>query len=397
MSGDLGIINIVILLAATQGFSLTLLIFQKHGKLFVNRFLGALLFFYSIILLNIALEELGYFYKYHILLFIQFGLAFFIGPLHYLYAKYLTRSLEKFEKTDWLHFTPFLGFECYFGLVYFKSNANIIYSMQNIDLEGLPLPDILFNWLIIIQGLTYMVLTLLLLNKYSQKIKYVFSSVEKIKLNWLRNITFITVFVIINFLVENALYLAGINLSNFFNYTSLLAAFSVYAMGYLGFFKSEIFSQPEIAHAISQSSALGTRLPPVKYQKSITKYEKSGLTTERAKKYLEQLVGMMEKEKLYIDSNLTLTQLAKKMSISPHNLSEIINTLRNQNFFDFINQYRIEEAKKYLIDPQKQHLKILSVAYDAGFNSKSSFNTIFKKYTGMTPSEFREKFLQKEG
>ncbi len=391
-----GFINIILLLAATQGLSLTLLILHKHGKLYANRFLGAMLFFYSIILLNIVLEELGYFFKYPLLLFIQFGLPFFIGPLHYFYAKYLTHPLMIFKKTDWLHILPFVLFELYFGYNYFKPHSEVLSSLRNIDVEGLPLLDIIFNWAIIIQGLTYMLMTLLILQRYSQKIKFVFSTIEKIKLDWLRNITFIAIFVLINFLVENIFYLVGINLSNFFNYTSFMAAVSVYAVGYLGFFKSEIFAQPEIASAIGQSSRLGTMNVRTDDLHMSKKYEKSGLSPDRAKMYLNNLIKLMEQERPYIDSNLTLTQLANKLSISPHNLSEVINTQLNQNFFDFINRYRVEEVKKFLVDPQKKHLKILSIAYDAGFNSKSSFNTIFKKYTDMTPSEFQDKFLQKD-
>jgi YesN/AraC family two-component response regulator len=100
----------------------------------------------------------------------------------------------------------------------------------------------------------------------------------------------------------------------------------------------------------------------------------------------------MEQEKPYINSDLTLTQLAEMLSISPHNLSEILNTQINQNFFDFVNQYRVEEVKKALTDPGNQHLTVLAIGFDAGFNSKTSFNTIFKKYTNMTPSEFRKHF-----
>lgn len=127
--------------------------------------------------------------------------------------------------------------------------------------------------------------------------------------------------------------------------------------------------------------------------KSIKKYEKSGLSEDRAKVYLNRLMNLMEKDRPYVDSNLTLTQIAEKLEISPHNLSEIINTQLQQNFFDFINSFRVEKAKSDLIDLKKQHLKILSIAYDAGFNSKSSFNTIFKKITNMTPSEYRREFL----
>ena len=93
---------------------------------------------------------------------------------------------------------------------------------------------------------------------------------------------------------------------------------------------------------------------------------------------------MVEKEP-YIDSELTLNSLAEMLSISPHNLSEAINTQLDKSFFDFINFYRVERVKKDLLDPTNNHLKILAIAFDAGFNSKSSFNTIFKKHTNMTP------------
>ncbi len=119
------------------------------------------------------------------------------------------------------------------------------------------------------------------------------------------------------------------------------------------------------------------------------KYEKSGLSQEKAERCLEELPKLMKKERPYRDPELTLSDLATRLDISSRNLSEVINTRLNQNFFDFINQYRVEDVKKDLLDPKKSHLKILSLAFDAGFNSKTGFNTIFKKHNGMTPSEFR--------
>ncbi|NOY60505.1 MAG: helix-turn-helix transcriptional regulator, partial [Calditrichaeota bacterium] len=99
-------------------------------------------------------------------------------------------------------------------------------------------------------------------------------------------------------------------------------------------------------------------------------------------------------QKPYLISDLTLPQLANMLHISAHNLSEILNTYMQKNFFDFINHYRVEEVKNKLSDPKTQHLNILAIAFDAGFNSKTSFNTIFKKYTGQTPSQFRHNAQQ---
>ena len=87
----------------------------------------------------------------------------------------------------------------------------------------------------------------------------------------------------------------------------------------------------------------------------------------------------MKNKSPYIDSNLTLNKLAKILDITAHNLSEVINLHMKQNFFDFVNKYRVEKVKRDLVDPEKKHLTFLAIAFDAGFNSKSSFNVIFKK------------------
>jgi len=98
----------------------------------------------------------------------------------------------------------------------------------------------------------------------------------------------------------------------------------------------------------------------------------------------------MESERLYTDCELSLQKVSERLSIPPHHLSQIINERLNQSFSDFINFYRVEEVKKNLLDPSKKHYSILALAENSGFNSKSSFNSVFKKHTNGTPSEFRE-------
>jgi YesN/AraC family two-component response regulator len=124
------------------------------------------------------------------------------------------------------------------------------------------------------------------------------------------------------------------------------------------------------------------------------KYEKSPLTYQAKEEILHQLEDIMLKEKLFLNPSLNLGEIAHKLSVVPKYLSQVINEQRRQNFYDFVNNYRIEEAKKILCDPAHNKEKILSVLYDCGFNSKSVFNTVFKKNTGLTPSEFRRKYRQ---
>jgi AraC-like DNA-binding protein len=99
----------------------------------------------------------------------------------------------------------------------------------------------------------------------------------------------------------------------------------------------------------------------------------------------------MNSLKPYLNPELTLMELAAKLSVSPHNLSQVFNCEIKKSFFDFVNEYRVGEAKKLLSSPQYSHYSILGIALDAGFNSKSAFYTAFGKHAGMTPSEFRKR------
>lgn len=123
----------------------------------------------------------------------------------------------------------------------------------------------------------------------------------------------------------------------------------------------------------------------------LTEQKKYELEPELAVEYMNKLLRLMEAEKPHLNPNLTIAVLARKTGLPYYQLSMIINNQLNKNFFDFVNQYRIEEARRLLSEPSKITGTILQIAYDTGFNSKSSFNKAFKKYTGMTPTEFRRK------
>ncbi|WP_281979263.1 helix-turn-helix domain-containing protein [Tenacibaculum mesophilum] len=98
----------------------------------------------------------------------------------------------------------------------------------------------------------------------------------------------------------------------------------------------------------------------------------------------------MKTKHLYLDNNINLASLAEEMQITSHQLSYVINNGFNQNFYQFINSYRIEKAKKLLMDKSSEKLSILGIAFESGFSSKTAFNTTFKKLTNQTPSEFKK-------
>jgi AraC-like DNA-binding protein len=392
----LSLVNIVMIVAAAQGFLLTVLLFKKHRALLANRLLGTMILCYSIMLVNLTVTDAGYAGVVPQLVILLTGLAFLVAPLQYLYAKHLIILSKRLSPRDWLHALPFLCAElCLFGAIAVLPWGEV--SPYNAAPANVSSFYLLLNWAIVLIGFVYVVLTLLLINAYHRRIKSIFSDIERLRLDWLRRITFALMGAWIIFTTENALYTAGIDLSNF-NLSSLAVGLCIYAVGYWGLMKSEVFGSPDVTIALEQASEAAAASATPKEEgpgNGSAKYEKSGLSPDDASRYSRQLLQLMEDERLYVDGSLTLGKLAGRLSISPHNLSEVINTQLGKNFYDFVNSFRVEQVKKDLIDAAKQHLSILSLAFDAGFNSKTAFNTIFKELTGYTPSRYKAAFSKK--
>lgn len=390
---NLNLTNVVLLLAGAQGFFLTIILMRRYRKLYANRFLAAMIAFFSLVLLYLFAYEIGYLGKHPHLIQVFLGFCLLLPPLHYLYAYFLIHRHRRFQKTDWLHYLPF-GIYQIFWIFYrvLVSNEYAPLAQQN-KAESLSTAALLYNWIIILISAVYIAKTLLMLHSYSRRLQSYFSSIGKIRLSWLRNTTFLLSLFLVVFIGENVCFLFGINLSNFFTLSSTLIAVYVYSLGYMGLIKSEILSNPETVKSIDQLDSEES----VMHTESdlTTRYRKSGLTPEKLQESHQALLQLMDSEHLYQISDLTLAQLAERLRISSHNLSEVLNTQAGKNFFDFINHYRVEQVKKDLLAPAKRGYKLIALAFDAGFNSKSSFNTIFKKYTGMTPSQFRDSKLQR--
>jgi ligand-binding sensor domain-containing protein/AraC-like DNA-binding protein len=125
-------------------------------------------------------------------------------------------------------------------------------------------------------------------------------------------------------------------------------------------------------------------------------YKQSPLNHHFAEEYIKKVTTLMEVDKVYRDDTLSLQSLAEKLSIPHHQLSQLLNEKLNKNFSDFINSYRIEEAKTLLGDPKWTDRKIISIAFEVGFNTKAAFYNVFKKYTNMTPNQYRKEANGKE-
>jgi len=133
-------------------------------------------------------------------------------------------------------------------------------------------------------------------------------------------------------------------------------------------------------------------LPDYSPPKKDKKYEWTGLSREKGKQIKEDLLRVMEEKRLYLAPDLTLPQVAVVMDIPSHRLSQVINKRMKQNFFHFINSYRVEAAKRKLSRPENARDELSKIALDSGFNSLAAFNRVFKNLTGKSPSQFRKRF-----
>lgn len=123
---------------------------------------------------------------------------------------------------------------------------------------------------------------------------------------------------------------------------------------------------------------------------ALEKYSSSGMDNVASKKLLLQVKALFGEQEIFLDSNITLKAVAEKLSVSPRDLSQVINENEQKNFSEFVNHYRIEKAKALLVDPRRHQEKIETIAYDCGFGNVTSFNLAFKGITQMTPSQYRQ-------
>lgn len=364
--------SIILLLGITQGLFLVFLLLGKVENKKANRTLALLIFSYSAFLVESSLAGTEFTRSYPHILGLTSGVVFLIGPFHFLYARTLISDEKTYSKIDLLHFLPFLAFYLYFLFpFYLQSGEFKIEFFEQINESG-PTPELrFFSWVVLIQGVIYMVATLRLHQRHVEDIKKRFSSLEEINLSWLKQITLLSL-VVWGFGILIEIIQVVNPVTSLQALVPISIALLIYTMGYLGLRQPEIFSG-QTDEGPNNSS----------------KYERSGLSDASARRIHGKLLDLMNDQHVYRDSNLKLSQLARELSTSTNYLSQVINQVEQQNFYDFINEYRIEEVKNKMVDPDFSNHTLLSLAYESGFNSKSAFNTAFKKHTGMTPSHYK--------
>ncbi|MCP4137873.1 MAG: helix-turn-helix transcriptional regulator, partial [bacterium] len=313
---------------------------------------------------------------------------FLIGPLFYLYGLTLTRKMVHIEKKYLLHFIPFLAFVISKIPFYFMNADHKLQYLKNIEDGNPSLLFIITGWIVVLYGPIYIIAMLRLLAAYKKGIRNYFSDIKKVNLMWLGVLTVMGLCLYISDIIIHSLHSAGIVIpETLTEMTNLGVTFFVYTSGYFTLRQPQIFIDMEkLAQCTSPQNNNNSNNNNDDKKRS----EKHALPRDTQEQCLKELERLMKEEKPYKDPDLTLKELAESLSISPYNLSFLMNDVLKQNFYNYINRFRVEEVQRALQNSSSK-TGILDIAFDAGFNSKSTFNAIFKQVSGVTPSQFRKK------
>lgn len=379
----IGFFDLFIFLGVFQGLLISwFFIRNSQADKKANLYQGLLLLFLSLGIFEELLNNTGYIVFVLPMSDFSEPLNFTFGPLFYLY---ICSALDPREKKKvWPHFILAVFWLFYMIFYFIQSDAlkyNSYLQTKHPDWELLPVVLKVSdnplgireytNEILGIQFIVYIGASILALVKTFRMMHQSVWTTNNEKLIVLRNTSLHFVIIILVFLITKFTFGMDSDIGGY--WIASYISFMIFATSIQILNKSEFFSQPH--------SFLDFPLP---------KYRKSSLSEEQKTEILMKMEEEMIRHHYFTNSLASLSDLAKRIGSTSHYLSQVINEKRNQNFYEMLASYRVEEAKRILKEDTGKKLTVEEVAESVGYNSKSAFNIVFKKLTGQTPSEFRK-------
>jgi AraC-like DNA-binding protein len=400
------LLSVFFLIGAAKGIFFAVALFSgKSTDKAASRYLAFLLLLFACELFSEFLDHSQYGLQYFRLMILIYPLDFLFGPLIWLYTSSITRPSLAKRSTVFLHFIPALILLPIVWQLLFQSlPGDPGFFIENPTLLQ---PDQIQSWISpaytqvlgVLHIAIYLFASLRRLQRHSRSIANEFSYREGVALSWLR-------WLLQAFAVLLGIYAIWVVASERFSSVELIdtilnssMVIVIYSMAYFATRQPRIFTH-RISYHASRSTPIGPNPETMasneiddsfeaELDNEAEKYKKSALDSENSNRIRKRLIEMMKSEKPYLQSSLTLPDLAKRVSTSPNYLSQVINEQLQMNFFDFINSYRIEMAKELIINPLPHTRTILDIAMESAFNSKSAFYSAFKKNMGITLAEYK--------
>jgi AraC-like DNA-binding protein len=388
-------LHVIALLGAAQGVFLAGVLVARRRNRSANRLLAAAMLAFSVHLATVVYHGAGLERAFPHFFGVAYPMPFLYGPLVWLYAVTAADSGRRLRWRDALHLVPF-ALVVLAGLpIYLESGAGKVALYHRLLAGERPLLITIGDPLKLISGVAYAAATLVFLRRHRERVKESYSTLERVNLAWLLDLGLAAAAIWGLAVVFQLLEAAGIaRIGRGDDAVALSIALLVYGIGYMGLRQPEVHrfetaEHPVVSPARQESAAAETEPEPA--EPSVApRYERSGLTERQALRLRDALTALMDRERPWRESELTLADLAERLSTTPHKLSEVLNAQLGQSFYDFVNGYRVREVQRRIAAGDAERVTMLALALDAGFASKSTFNLVFKKHTGRTPSDFRQ-------
>ena len=374
-----------------QGFFLGLILVNRKENKFSNNILSAILFSSALKSFAIDLYLKGLTLPVYLLSFILFPLSFLYGPLIYFYTISMTGKINRFNKKHIYHFLPSLLACLIFLFInicyYFNNQITIKDTSTFFIFSYLRIIIIVYNTTPLIVIL-YTMISWKILNRYYKDVMDYFSNNAGLRILWLKNFLGIIFILFLSSVIASWLFIIKMKLSLLSQYFLIINFCFMVIIAFFLLRKPDIFKYThEMLEEFTETIEI---ISEIYLKEEKRKYEKNDIGDRKKDEYRVLLLNWMKEKKPYLKEDITLKNLADELSIPPHHLSIVINERFKQNFYSFINSYRVSDVIEKLNDPANSEKNILNLAYESGFNSKSTFNMAFKNITGKTPTEYKK-------
>lgn len=382
------LVSALILLGIVQGAVLAPVLWARTANRLANRILATLVAAVTLMMILGDLARRWGFSGHPHLLGLNGPIPFLFGPLLYLYVIALTRPLERFDPRWLVHALPFVGDVLFMTDAFYMKDANEKLALAQAANAGIaPASYHLVAFFQVLQAFAYLFLAWRALERYGTKMRGFYSDLARIDLRWLRVLVLANAAVWTVVLAATALRALGQSPGPLGAGVQIGSSLAIFVTGYASVFQSELAPKARAAKVADPEP------PPPEPPR--TKYQRNRLDDAEAKELVAKLEALMQEKHLYRDAALTLPTLADALAITPHMLSQLLNVRIGKSFFVYVNGYRVDALKRSLADAPDRG--VLELAFEVGFSSKSSLNSVFKKLTGTTPTEYRKTIGKSRG
>jgi AraC-like DNA-binding protein len=366
--------KIFLLLGSALSLLMAIFLWLNSYKLFANKVLGVMNLFWSFVVFIFAIQSNEFYVKFPHLFKLASVIPISLFPLLYVYIKSYLIDYEWKFKSIVIHFVPMILYIIVISPFYFQSTEvkRELIITGNFP-EFLPVVESFFDVLIILQGIFYTALSMKIIQKYFDETSVKVSKHQKFILNWL-------IFFVMSYVLLWAFGAVGAILEML----DITVPFDLFNFFYMGL---TILTISIGIFALRRPSILFRRLKQ-EPNSSILKPENPVYHVEDSEEELRLILNYLEKEKAYLKNELSLQDLTEATGVPKHRISALFNKELGKNFYEILNEYRTQEAIRLFNDGKHLNFTLTYIAEMAGFNSRATFNRIFKKITSQTPSEY---------